>query len=86
MDERVSNLQQEISLLDKQLTASTQYTTYFFIGAIVVPFVVFAIIYNTKYANDNGTKDRKKALKLTLIITAVMWIILYLTNWWLYKR
>jgi hypothetical protein len=85
LEERIDKLQQETTALDQKIVTSRDYSSYFFLGALATPFVIFIIIYNTKYAIENGEKSRKKVLKLTLLLTAIVWGSLYGANWYLTK-
>lgn len=65
----------------------SDYSGYIFASAVIAPFIIFGIVYNTKYAlNETGEKDRKKVLKLSVIITVILWIVLYCTNWYINRK
>lgn len=83
LDERINTLQRETKKLTGTVSVEDfDYSTYAYIGCIFAPFVLFAIIYNTKLGQDDGEKDRKKTLWWTSLFTVILWGLTYGALWW----
>lgn len=81
--ERVDELQEEVRMLDVKLQSSNKLTLILFLSAIATPFVLYAFIYWTGFGwvRTDGERDRKKAMKWTIVITIPIWIILFGCAW-----
>lgn len=83
-EERVNDLQEEVRLLDDKLKSTNKITLILFLSAIVTPFVLYAFIYLTGFGwvITDGERDRKKAMKWTIIFTIPIWIVFFACAWW----
>lgn len=83
LDERINLLQRETKKLTGAVSVEDfDYSMYTYIGCVISPFVLFAIIYNTKLGQDDGEKDRKKTLWWTILFTLILWACVYGIFWW----
>lgn len=79
-DEKVEQLQAEIAELDKKIYLDSGNAKYFFIGAVCTPFTMAGLLclISPGFLKTDDKLDRKKVVKWTIIITIVIWLILYL--------
>ncbi len=86
LSEKISKLEFETNKLEDKIVESTSYTSYFFLAAVILPFMIFFILYNLRSFRDEDEVDRKKVLKYTIPITFVIWGGLYGVNWYLKNK
>jgi hypothetical protein len=78
-DEKISQLQNEVGVLDNKLSIDNKFKNIYLMVAAFFPFITFAFLYFTSFGfvMQDDEVDRKKVLKWTLIFSALVWLCLY---------
>ena len=86
LSEKIDKLEFETSKLETKIISSATYTSYFFLAALLIPFLTYIVLYNLSCMKDDQNEvDRKKVMRYTILVVIIIWIILYGINWYLYK-
>jgi len=86
--EKVTKLQAEVEILDEKLQSCSEYVNYLFYSSVATPFVIAFGLYliNPSFVNSKNETDRKKIIKWSAVITIIIWLMLYLANFYFKKK